>query len=256
LYRIDIPVIFQTATYDSQLLQVPGRVKADRDTFGPRLRFERERRGIALKNIAASTKIKESLFVELERSDFSNWPQGIFRRAHLCAYASAIGLQPQPVLADYLRLFPDDPPVNGAGDLEADGTPGAPQPKPAVQAGRVTPRLTERAWVVLFDVAMVCGISTILAGMARVSVWPALGLVGLGYSALGSACFAQSIGMCVQRRIHAMVQARNRPQPISKTPLREVQPPVQPPAPRPAEPSVPRVNTSRQDEVERHRASA
>lgn len=235
---------------------MPGRVKADRDTFGPRLRFERERRGIPLKNIAASTKIKESLFVELERNDFSNWPQGIFRRAHICAYASAIGLQPQPVLADYLRLFPDDPPVDGAGDLEADGTAGAPQPRLTVQPGRVTPQLMERAWVVLFDAAMVCGMSTILAGMVRVSVWPALGLVGLGYSALGSACFAQSIGMCVQRRIHAMVQSRSRPQPMSKTPLREVQPPVRPPVSKPAEPSVSRVDTSRQDEVERHRASA
>ena len=84
-------------------------MKSTRDTFGPRLRVERERRGLTLADIAKSTKIKESLFAELERGDDSKWPQGIFRRAHLCAYLSAIGLPSQPLLTEFLQLFPEEP---------------------------------------------------------------------------------------------------------------------------------------------------
>src|SRR6266436_862894 len=119
-------------------------VKANRDTFGPRLRVERERRGISLKNVAESTKIKESLFVELERNDFSNWPQGIFRRAHLSAYASAIGLPPQSVLAEHLRLFPEDRPVDQFDTVEVHHATGGCRaeqtPKPTPLRSRLTDR--------------------------------------------------------------------------------------------------------------------
>src|SRR5258706_9510862 len=106
-------------TESSFQLSFRRRMQADRDTFGPRLRLERERRGIELKAIADATKIKESLFAELERNDFSKWPQGIFRRAHLCAYVSAIGLPSQAVLAEFLQLFPESPPIQPCDSHEA-----------------------------------------------------------------------------------------------------------------------------------------
>src|SRR3954469_21830052 len=95
-------------------------MKADRDTFGPQLRQERERRGITLTKIAEPTKLKESLFAELERGDLSKWPQGIFRRAHLCAYVTAIGLPSQPILAEFLRLFPSDDAPNETDSLKEE----------------------------------------------------------------------------------------------------------------------------------------
>ena len=48
------------------------------ESFGARLRRERERRHITLTQIAASTKINASLFEALERDDVSRWPNGIF----------------------------------------------------------------------------------------------------------------------------------------------------------------------------------
>jgi hypothetical protein len=198
-------------------------VKADRNTFGPRLRLERERRGIALKNIAASTKIKESLFVELERNDFSNWPQGIFRRAHLGAYLSAIGLPPQPILAEYLRLFPEDHPVDHSDNIDVnqatDGHRAEQTPKPA----RLRSRLEDRTWVVCFDLAAVCLSSSILAWIVGMNLWPAIAVVGLAYSAIGSACFAQGVGTYIQQQIKDVVRSRSRPQPTVKTPVCEVQ---------------------------------
>ena len=78
------------------------------DSLGARLRRRREERGIALGAIAAQTKIKASLFEALERDDVRQWPAGIFRRAFVRAYAHAIGLDPEPVVREFLERFPDE----------------------------------------------------------------------------------------------------------------------------------------------------
>ena len=76
--------------------------------FGARLRLQRERQGVALAAIADSTKIKLSLLVELERGDVSHWPRGLFRRAYLRDYAAAIGASSEPLVSEFVRLFPED----------------------------------------------------------------------------------------------------------------------------------------------------
>jgi hypothetical protein len=76
--------------------------------FGRRLREQRERHQITLDAIAASTKIKMSLLGGLERGDLSEWPAGIFQRAFVREYARAIGLAPEPVLAEFARVFAPD----------------------------------------------------------------------------------------------------------------------------------------------------
>src|SRR5918999_6105426 len=79
---------------------------SDRHTFGPRLRSERERRGISLDTIAAATKVSAELWDGLERNDFSRWPSGIFARAFIRDYAKAIGLDSDEVVDEFCRLFP------------------------------------------------------------------------------------------------------------------------------------------------------
>ena len=74
------------------------------DSFGARLRQQRERQQIALSSIAEQTKIKVSLLEELERDDLSHWPVGMFRRSFIRGYAQAIGLDPAPVLVEFLAL--------------------------------------------------------------------------------------------------------------------------------------------------------
>ena len=76
-------------------------------TFGSRLRYERERRQIALKSIAESTKIGMPLLEGLERGDVSRWPSGIFRKSFIRSYAEAIGLDPDPVVREFIELYPD-----------------------------------------------------------------------------------------------------------------------------------------------------
>lgn len=77
------------------------------ETFGARMREQRERQHVALSTIAEQTKIKVSLLEALERDDVSHWPSGIFRRAFIRAYAHAIGLEPDLIVREFLELYPD-----------------------------------------------------------------------------------------------------------------------------------------------------
>jgi transcriptional regulator with XRE-family HTH domain len=79
-----------------------------RHAFGSRLRTQRERRGVTLESIVDSTKIKLSLLEALERGDASQWPRGLFRRAYIRDYACAVGLPTEPLVAEFVRLFPED----------------------------------------------------------------------------------------------------------------------------------------------------
>ena len=79
---------------------------SERDTFGPRLRSERERRGISLETIAVVTNVNIDLWQGLERNDYSRWPTGIFARAFVRDYAKALGLDADEVVDEFCRLFP------------------------------------------------------------------------------------------------------------------------------------------------------
>ena len=94
------------------------------ESFGARLRQRREKQQIALTTIAEQTKIKLSLLEALERDDLSRWPEGIFRRAFVRAYAHAIGLEPDVVVREFLDVHPD--PVEVVATVPASGSaPGA-----------------------------------------------------------------------------------------------------------------------------------
>jgi len=85
--------------------------------FGDMLRRQRERRGIPLNAVADQTKIGASLLVALERGDCSKWPGGIYSRAWIRAYATAVSLDPDDVGAQFNRVF--------ARNAFPEGVPGA-----------------------------------------------------------------------------------------------------------------------------------
>ncbi|MQA31064.1 MAG: helix-turn-helix domain-containing protein [Luteitalea sp.] len=99
--------------------------------LGERLRRERERRQISLESIAASSKVSVVLFRGLESGDVSRWPTGIFRRSFVKAYATAIGLDPEAVLREFLERHPDP--------VESVDTPGTEVPAPVTAAGSSLP---------------------------------------------------------------------------------------------------------------------
>jgi len=79
---------------------------SERDTFGPRLRRERERRGISLETISTRTNVSIELWIGLESNDFSKWPGGLFARAFVRDYATVLGIDADDVIDDFCRLYP------------------------------------------------------------------------------------------------------------------------------------------------------
>ena len=158
---------------------------AAREAFGPTLRAQRERRGITLQAIADSTKISVSLLAALERNDVDRWPKGIFRRAFFREYAAAIGLSPEPMVAEFVRLFPDDPCPEAADanelrlTLESDP-----------RAGRVATRM--RVVVALIEVSGVLLLGSIAAWVLNAHLWTTSGVIGLVYYPLANMCLERT----------------------------------------------------------------
>jgi transcriptional regulator with XRE-family HTH domain len=185
----------------------------DREAFGSHLRLLREQRGITLKAIAESTKLKESLLAALERGNLSQWPQGIFRRAYIRDYASAIGLPAQSVVDEFNRLFPDD---DACCDLFEIAKSELFEDKPRFyQSLREKSPIVFRPELVraaIFDVAAVFTMCGLLAGVSILNIWTLVGAVALCYYTLGTACLGRSVGSWLLGRTDGLfTQTREHP---------------------------------------------
>jgi transcriptional regulator with XRE-family HTH domain len=74
------------------------------------LRRARQARGLTLDDVASITKLSPRVLHKMELGDFGALPSGINGRAHLRAYASAVGLDPDEVLRGLADRLP--PPID------------------------------------------------------------------------------------------------------------------------------------------------
>ena len=72
------------------------------DSFGARLKREREKRKITLDEIALSTKIGTRFLTALEEEQFDQLPGGIFNKGFVKAYARHLGIDEDQAVADYV----------------------------------------------------------------------------------------------------------------------------------------------------------
>lgn len=156
-------------------------------SIGSFLRREREQKGITLKTISEQTKVSVSLLEGLEADDLSRWPGGIFRRAFVRGYATAVGLDPD----DVVRRFEQQhrPPAEEAVTALSE-PPAAPEPAAAVTRPVVTRtavrsprRVRLLATAADLTVAVVLGLGSAAAGSRM--LWPVLLIAA--YYALGTA---------------------------------------------------------------------
>lgn len=82
--------------------------------FGEKMKRLREERGIALRDIADTTKISVSALEALERNDISRLPGGIFSRGFVRAYAEQIGADPEKAVREFIARFPHDSVTDGS----------------------------------------------------------------------------------------------------------------------------------------------
>ena len=162
------------------------------------LRSRREQIGITLPDIAESTKISVALLSGLERADVSRWPKGIYRRSFFREYVVAIGLLPEPVQNDFVRLFPDEP----AAALAAE--------KPAELRLELAARDTsaaialKRVAVVAGELAAVTALGTIGAWVLPVDALPTIGLTALAYYPVANLCVDRKLAA---RSLRALVRS-------------------------------------------------
>src|SRR6266568_8901882 len=117
LDRASIPVTLSWAL-PAQFLQ-PSQGEPV-ESFGARLKREREKKGITLDDISLSTKIGTRLLHALEDEHFDQLPGGIFNKGFVRAYARHLGMDEDQAIADYLEASGQAPPP---GSIE---TPAAP----------------------------------------------------------------------------------------------------------------------------------
>jgi len=189
-----------------------------RDSFGPSLRSERERRGITLEAIAQSTKIRRSMLAAFERNDVSHLGGGIFRRGFLRAYATAIGLPPEPLVTEFGRLFPESGAVPEPESSATEPVPGGmrltlePEARWKAVPGR-------HGLAAIADTALVLLIASAIARFMGANPWIITGAIGLIYYALATACLGRSLaswylaGGSLSRRGRLQTHPRRAPIP-------------------------------------------
>ncbi|HTL43264.1 MAG TPA: helix-turn-helix domain-containing protein [Vicinamibacterales bacterium] len=166
-------------------------------TLGSWLRRERERRGVTLAKISEETKVSVPLLQGLEADDLSRWPGGIFRRAFVRSYASAIGLDPELAVRRVEEEHPSEPaepaPAGGSPPKAAepperrqsDAQPAAPRPT----AGTVSsvrapaPGVGPRIQAVALDLLVAGAIGFGFAAAGSRLLWPVIAIAA--YHALG-----------------------------------------------------------------------
>jgi hypothetical protein len=185
---------------------------SDRNAFGPRLRTERERRGISIDTIASVTKVGGDLWDGLERNDFSRWPSGIFARAFVRDYARAIGLDSDEVVNEFCRLFPVGDRRGSrliqaqasllghqlsyaeAGALPVDGDRRHTPPVSDVEAILIRNRVVARALATAIDAIASLTIAGMVAIVTGLSFWSVAGMITVMYYTAMTLAFGSSPG--------------------------------------------------------------
>ena len=82
--------------------------KKSRLRVGAKLRKARERHGISLRQVADATKISVPVLQALERDDISYLPGGVVGRGFVRSFATAVNLDPEATVAEFLSQFPHE----------------------------------------------------------------------------------------------------------------------------------------------------
>ena len=87
-----------------------------RDSIGDYLKTERETRRLSIEEVSSTTRIPRRTLESLEDDRFEDLPSGVFVRGFIKAYASAVDIDADEVLARFDEERPQDPVSGAAGD--------------------------------------------------------------------------------------------------------------------------------------------
>jgi SAM-dependent methyltransferase len=159
-----------------------------RHAFCAQLKKSRERRAISLQTISKRTKVSASLFSDLERCDLSRWPTGIYRRSFFREYAASVGMPGESTVTEFVRLFPEDLEQPTSDVL-------VPGPLRLTLARTFWRHLSPfHALAAAIDIVMVAIGAVVIAQLAHVNLWIALGVMAVAYHTAGTFLRGCSLG--------------------------------------------------------------
>lgn len=88
------------------------------ESFGAKLKREREKKGVTLEDISRDTKIGARMLRALEDDHFEQLPGGIFNKGFVRAYARRVGLDEEQAVADYLEATGENRPPQAGAPVE------------------------------------------------------------------------------------------------------------------------------------------
>ena len=73
--------------------------------FGYTLRQARESKGMTTRQIADSTHMMEQMVIDLENEEFGRIAAPIYGRGFVKLYCEAVGIDPKPLIAEFMEIF-------------------------------------------------------------------------------------------------------------------------------------------------------
>ena len=97
--------LHQSSVENSEIPEKVDRNDIPADYCGAFLRRAREAKGVSLESIAGHTKISKHYLQAIEDEDSTHFPELVYLKGYLRQYCSEIGLEPDPVVAQYISLM-------------------------------------------------------------------------------------------------------------------------------------------------------
>jgi len=186
-------------------------VRLEKETFGPVLRAARERRGLTLKQLAAETKVSIELWAALEENNLKRWPRQVFARSYVRDYAERVGLDPNDVVNEFCRLFPEwgdrraEQLMRNHAEivshrLDWEDLPAPQGRRAADRAASEAPgffsRHRARILAIIFDLKVMVGAGSLCAFL-DLPFWPSLAAAALVYTTISTALAGRSLGLVI-----------------------------------------------------------
>ena len=89
-------------------------------SIGQTLASAREKAGLTVEQVAAATRIRRTLVMDIERDDFASSGGDFYARGHVRTIAQKVGLDPAPLLAEFDAARPETAPPRATDVFESE----------------------------------------------------------------------------------------------------------------------------------------
>jgi len=89
-------------------------------SIGQTLAAAREKAGLTVEQVAAATRIRRTLVMDIERDDFASSGGDFYARGHVRTIAQKVGIDPAPLLAEFDAARPEAAPPRATDVFESE----------------------------------------------------------------------------------------------------------------------------------------